>query len=560
MRLLLAGFALCAASYAPAQTFAGSAALDAATAQAIRDGLIPGAVIIIGHDGKIVHRKAYGARALVPARETATLDTIYDVASLTKVVATTPAIMKLYEQGKIKIDDPVTKYLPEFQGGKSNITIRNLLTHYSGLRPDLDIDPPWSGYETGIRKALIDKPAGPPGVSFVYSDINFELLGEVVRRVSGMPLDQFAREQIFEPLGMRDTMFKPPASLVARIAPTEVDISTGKPWRGVVHDPTARYMGGVAGHAGVFSTADDLARYAQMMLAWVTGCASFAPATDRAVHLSRLAARSSDPARLGLGYRLAVLFQSRRSFPARDILRTYGFYGTIDMDRPGQQIVRRDHDQPRPSQGRAQHQRMAQEYRDHRRERPGPRPEERSGDDGTRRARASKFRSVPRPSGGTDHQPDRNRSPGPPQRGFDARGGREDRRALYSGAWNHGPGRPPGYRRRARSGHGASHPQPVQQRPLPADSGDAARGRHAGVRYPGCRRALLYLFLHHAVRAGRSREGQASVLCARPAQSGHRAARRRSDAGRESSELRGLLRSAGSSRTHAGRARHHGQR
>jgi uncharacterized protein YbbC (DUF1343 family) len=263
MKVLLA---VCLGSCAFAQTFGGSAALDAATEQAIHDGLIPGAVIIVGHDGKIVHRKAYGARALVPTRETATVDTIYDVASLTKVVATTPAIMKLYEQGKIKIDDPVTVYLPEFQGGKSEITIRNLLTHYSGLRPDLDIDPAWSGYDTGIGKALIDKPAGPPGEKFVYSDINFELLGEIVRRVSGKPLDQFAREQIFEPLGMRDTTFKPAASLTPRIAPTEVDISTGKPWRGVVHDPTARYMGGVAGHAGVFSTADDVARYAQAML------------------------------------------------------------------------------------------------------------------------------------------------------------------------------------------------------------------------------------------------------------------------------------------------------
>ena len=124
MKLLLALTLI--ASSASAQVFTGSAALDAATGQAIRDGLIPGAVILIGHDGKIVYRKAYGARALVPAREAATLDTIYDVASLTKVVATTPAIMKLYEQGKIKLDDPVTTYLPEFQGGKSNITIRNL--------------------------------------------------------------------------------------------------------------------------------------------------------------------------------------------------------------------------------------------------------------------------------------------------------------------------------------------------------------------------------------------------------------------------------------------------
>ncbi|HEV8415488.1 MAG TPA: exo-beta-N-acetylmuramidase NamZ domain-containing protein [Bryobacteraceae bacterium] len=263
MKVLLAA---CLGSCAFAQTFGGSAALDAATEQAIHDGLIPGAVIIIGHDGKIVHRMAYGARALVPARETATVDTIYDIASLTKVVATTPAIMKLYEQGKIKIDDPVTKYLPEFQGGKSNITIRNLMTHYSGLRPDLDIDPAWSGYDTGIGKALIDKPAGPPGEKFVYSDINFELLGEIVRRVSGKPLDQFAREQIFEPLGMRNTTFDPAASFVSRIAPTELDAATGKPLRGVVHDPTARYMGGVAGHAGVFSIADDIARYAQAML------------------------------------------------------------------------------------------------------------------------------------------------------------------------------------------------------------------------------------------------------------------------------------------------------
>jgi CubicO group peptidase (beta-lactamase class C family) len=263
MKLLLAGFA---ASYAFAQTFAGSAGLDAATEQAIRDRLIPGAVIIVGHDGKIAFRKAYGARALVPAREAATLDTIYDIASLTKVVATTPAIMKLYEQGKIKLDDPVTAYLPEFQGGKSAITIRSLMTHFSGLRPDLDIDPPWSGYDTGIGKALLGKPTTPPGVAFVYSDINFELLGEIVRRVSGKPLDQFAREQIFEPLGMRETTFRPAPSLTPRIAPTEIDISTSKPWRGVVHDPSARYMGGVAGHAGLFSTADDLARYAEMML------------------------------------------------------------------------------------------------------------------------------------------------------------------------------------------------------------------------------------------------------------------------------------------------------
>jgi uncharacterized protein YbbC (DUF1343 family)/CubicO group peptidase (beta-lactamase class C family) len=313
----------CLASGAFAQTFAGSAALDAATEQAIRDGLIPGVVILIGHDGKIVHRKAYGARALVPARENATLDTIYDIASLTKVVATTPAIMKLYEQGKIKIDDPVTKYLPQFQGGKSTITIRNLMTHFSGLRPDLDIDPAWTGYDTGIRKALIDKPAGPPGQNFVYSDINFELLGEIVRRVSGKPLDQFAREQIFEPLGMHDTTFKPAASLTARIAPTEVDISTGKPWRGVVHDPTARYMGGVAGHAGVFSTGDDLARFAQMML----DAHLFAPATIAL--FTSPAGPPDQPILRGLGWDIDSPYSSNRGdlFPRGTSYGHTGFTG-----------------------------------------------------------------------------------------------------------------------------------------------------------------------------------------------------------------------------------------
>jgi len=321
MRLLLA--MACAAGCTFAQTFSGSAALDAATEQAIRDGLIPGAVLIVGHDGKIVFRKVYGARALVPAREAATVDTIYDVASLTKVVATAPAIMKLYEQGKIRLDDPVTTYLPEFQGGKSAITIRNLMTHFSGLRPDLDVDPAWNGYDTGIRMALIDKPTGPPGQSFVYSDINFELLGEIVGQVSGKPLDQFAREEIFAPLGMTETTFRPAASLTARIAPTEVDAATGKPWRGVVHDPTARYMGGVAGHAGVFSTADDLARYAETML----NGRMFALATVEL--FTSNAAPADQPILRGLGWDIDSQYSSNRGniFPRGTSYGHTGFTG-----------------------------------------------------------------------------------------------------------------------------------------------------------------------------------------------------------------------------------------
>src|SRR6202044_3792774 len=174
--------------------------------------------------------------------EPMTVDTIFDAASLTKVVATTPSLMKLFEQGKLRIDDPVTRYLPEFQGGKSDIEIRDLMTHFSGLRPDLDLKPAWSGYETGIQRALTDKPAGPPGVRFVYSDINFILLGEMVHRLSGKTLDEYARENFYQPLGMRETSFLPAVALRPRIAPTEINPLTGQPLLGEVHDDTARYM------------------------------------------------------------------------------------------------------------------------------------------------------------------------------------------------------------------------------------------------------------------------------------------------------------------------------
>ncbi|MBZ5592288.1 MAG: DUF1343 domain-containing protein [Acidobacteriia bacterium] len=254
------------AAIACAQTFSGSAALDDAIEQSIREDRIPGAVLLVGHNGQVLYRKAYGNRAVVPSPEPMTTDTIFDCASLTKVVATTSALMKLFEEGRLRLNDRVTQYLPEFQGGKSEITVRNLMTHFSGLRPDLDLEPEWKGYETGIRRALIDKPAGPPGVHFVYSDINFILLGEIVRRLSGEPLPEFAGKVVFQPLGMRDTMFRPPDALRPRIAPTEMLEKNHLLLRGVVHDPTARNMGGVAGHAGLFSTAGDLARFCQMLL------------------------------------------------------------------------------------------------------------------------------------------------------------------------------------------------------------------------------------------------------------------------------------------------------
>jgi uncharacterized protein YbbC (DUF1343 family)/CubicO group peptidase (beta-lactamase class C family) len=224
-------------------------------------------VLLVGHEGKVVYRKAYGKRALVPRPEAMTLDTIFDCASLTKVVATTSSLMKLFEEGRFRLNDKITDYIPEFQGGKSEITLRQLFTHFSGLQPDVPLAPPWTGYDTGIQLACTFKVGGPPATRWVYSDINFILLGELVHRLSGKMLDDYARENIFLPIGMKESMFQPPASLVPRIAPTERwPVKTGTPLRGVVHDPTARNMGGVAGHAGLFSTADDLARFCQMML------------------------------------------------------------------------------------------------------------------------------------------------------------------------------------------------------------------------------------------------------------------------------------------------------
>jgi len=255
-----------AAATLSAQSFSGAQAMDQAIQEAIQQNKLPGAVLIVGHDGKVVYRKAYGQRALVPKTEAMTLDTIFDVASLTKVIATTSSLMKLFEEGRFRLNDKVTDYIPEFQGGKSDITLRNLFTHFSGLAPDVPLKPAWTGNETGLRLAYTDKPTGAPGVRHVYSDINFILLGELVHRLSGQTLAEYSRRNVFLPLGMKETQFLPPAAWLPRIAPTERPDKNSEPLRGVVHDPTARYMGGVAGHAGLFSTADDLARFAQMML------------------------------------------------------------------------------------------------------------------------------------------------------------------------------------------------------------------------------------------------------------------------------------------------------
>ena len=242
---------------------------------AIAEHRIPGAVVLIGRGDSVVYERAFGSRALDPAVEPMTLDTVFDAASLTKVVATTTAVMQLVEQGRLRLNDKVSTYVPGFERyGKDAITVRHLLAHTSGLRPDLDLEVEFSGYDEAIARAIEEVPTSAPDTRFVYSDINFFLLGHIVGKVSGEPLDRYTRAHVFEPLGMVDTMFMPPASLAPRIAPTEKCTPLGWPCqgpgqvmlRGVVHDPTARRMGGVAGHAGLFTTARDLSRFARALL------------------------------------------------------------------------------------------------------------------------------------------------------------------------------------------------------------------------------------------------------------------------------------------------------
>lgn len=251
------------------------ARIDDLVNAAIVQHRLPGAVVLVGRHGGVGYRRAFGHRGLVPVVESMTLDTMFDLASLTKVVATTTSVMMLMEEGRIRLTDPVARYIPEFaKYGKQGITIRHLLTHMSGLRPDLDLSAEFDGYDTAVARSCEEVPEAPPGERFEYSDINFLLLGDIVARVSGKPLNQFVTDKIFRPLGMHDTTFLPPSAAIPRIAPTEPCTPLGWPCespgesmlRGVVHDPTARRMGGVAGHAGLFSTADDLAIFCRMLL------------------------------------------------------------------------------------------------------------------------------------------------------------------------------------------------------------------------------------------------------------------------------------------------------
>jgi uncharacterized protein YbbC (DUF1343 family) len=306
--------------------------------QAITEKKLPGAVILIGRGERTLYQKAIGNRALVPAVEPMTLDTIFDLASLTKVVATTTSVMMLVEEGKIRLNDRVSTFIPGFERyGKADITIRHLMTHVSGLRPDVDLGDTWSGSETAIANAIEEVPTAPAGERFVYSDINYFLLGDIVRRVSGQTLDRFTHDRIFEPLGMKNTMFLPPASLTSRIAPTEKCTPFGWPCegpnmamlRGVVHDPTARRMGGVAGHAGLFSDAADLAVFCRMLLdgGVSRGVRIMSPLT--VAKMTTASTSSNDRSVRGLGWDIDSAYSSNRGelLPVGSFGHT-GFTGT----------------------------------------------------------------------------------------------------------------------------------------------------------------------------------------------------------------------------------------
>ncbi|MGV0739244.1 serine hydrolase domain-containing protein [Mycobacterium syngnathidarum] len=302
---------------------------------------LPGAVVQIGHGGNVVFRQAYGSRKLdgepgpdgVPApAESMTEDTIFDLASLSKSIATTTAFMQLYEQGLVKVDEPVQTYLPDFNPAndprRAQVTVRMLLTHTSGIAGDLSLDGPW-GLEKadkaeGIHRALGAWVVYEPGQLFHYSDINFILVGTIIERITGQPLDRYVPDNVFAPLGMSDTRYLPSAKacgphqirgtaiafdphapevtdcpadtwstdLLPRIAPTALDEDTpglnpdyGHPLRGTVHDPTARRMGGVAGSAGVFSTVNDVGRFAQALLDRLAGRPSTFPLKQSTVEL-----------------------------------------------------------------------------------------------------------------------------------------------------------------------------------------------------------------------------------------------------------------------------------
>lgn len=252
------------------------ARLDTLLNAAVKSKQIPGAVIVVGRHGKIVVRKTFGLAQLVPGERILKIDAIFDLASITKPVATATAIMRLVEAGQLRLLDKVNQFIPEFttwvdSTGKTGepVQIYHLLTHTSGLAPYTNATAVEQKYGKPCPDSLVRHIArmpknAPAGARFEYTCLGFITLGEIVKRISGQPLNEFVEQRVFQPLGMHDTRFLPPEGGNNRLVPTEV--IQGVPLLGTVHDPLARLMGGISGNAGLFSTADDLAIFAQMLL------------------------------------------------------------------------------------------------------------------------------------------------------------------------------------------------------------------------------------------------------------------------------------------------------
>lgn len=287
------------------------AEIDRVVAQAIDEKRLPGCVVAIGRRGRLVFLKAYGDRQVRPARQPMTTDTLFDLASLTKPVATAASVMRLVEQGRLDLNAPLASVLPEFaQKGKEKIRFVDLLTHQGGLIADNHLKDYADGPEKAWARLFALEPKVAPGGKFIYSDVGFMVLGAAVQKAAGQRLDQFVQEQLFRPLGMKDTGYLPEESLRKRAAPTEQ--REGRWMQGEVHDPRAFALGGVAGHAGLFSTAADLAVYAQMLLGRgrYAGVSVFKPET-----VDALTEPHSVPGGLrGLGWDVKTGYSSNRSW------------------------------------------------------------------------------------------------------------------------------------------------------------------------------------------------------------------------------------------------------
>ncbi|MAT71593.1 MAG: hypothetical protein CMJ58_18960 [Planctomycetaceae bacterium] len=285
--------------------------IEQMVAAAIEEKKLPGCVVTIGRTGGVAFCRAYGDRQLVPSREPMTTDTVFDMASLTKPLATATSVMQLVERGQVRLRAPVADYLPEFAaGGKESLTVEQLLIHHTGLVPDNPLDDYQHGVEEAWRRIYALKPIEPPGTKFIYSDVNFEVLGALIERVSGEPLADYVRHNIYEPLGMNETGYLPNEQLRQRAAPSEQ--RDGRWLRGEVHDPRAALLDGVAGHAGLFSTPADLARYCDAMLRTLHSDQAPPAPLSHAAAVEMIQPRDVSGAKRALGWDSASRYSSNR--------------------------------------------------------------------------------------------------------------------------------------------------------------------------------------------------------------------------------------------------------